>query len=603
MGTLLFFLIQFVAAVHGCGDHDHLVKRATTVPLIPPSRPLEWADLNFIHTTDSHGWLLGHSKTSFPEPNYSGTLGDFASFVAHMKQTALEKDVDLLLVDSGDLHDGTGLTDAFPPGSVDGHDALQYVKEIDYDVMAIGNHELYLYNVTLDMHTTFAPALKGRYLTSNVNITYVDEHGNVVNTPVGNRFTKFKTRKGRNVTALGVLFHFTGNDTNTTVQTVADMVKESWFIEAIREEPDFFLLAGHMDLVDNDWVLVSNAIRAIHPHTAILVFGGHSHIRNCLQLDPRSVSFQSGRYMETVGWMSANIGPKGSDKNITFSRRYLDPNRVTYEYHTGRHGATFDTPQGKTITAGLQAIAIKYDINHVYGTAPQDYTFSRAPFGSNGSLLTLLGEQVAPVALAINNSRALIPNIIIINTGSQRFDIYKGPFTTNDQYTLSPHLNGFMYIPSVPFSIAKLVYPTLNEQGELRRRELDELRYAQGDVDKEFRDWLADMDILHGGEQKREANNLTLGYVTKDSCPGVGDDIPHAPLASFPVPAFTASKYPDVSDDTLIDLVFDDNLEEQLIALMNSLQDEETYTVGSNAYYSPILVNSIWEVFAAAAWN
>jgi hypothetical protein len=62
------------------------------------------------------------------------------------------------------------------------------------------------------------------------------------------RFAKFKTRKwvtchplatmtgnsthhssrGRKVTSLGVLFDFTGNDHNTTVQKVEDMVKEAW---------------------------------------------------------------------------------------------------------------------------------------------------------------------------------------------------------------------------------------------------------------------------------------------------------------------------------------------------------------------------------------
>lgn len=42
------------------------------------------------------------------------------------------------------------------------------------------------------------------------------------------RFTKFTTRKGRKVTSFGVLFDFTGNDDNTTVQKVEDMVKESW---------------------------------------------------------------------------------------------------------------------------------------------------------------------------------------------------------------------------------------------------------------------------------------------------------------------------------------------------------------------------------------
>ena len=34
--------------------------------------------------------------------------------------------------------------------------------------------------------------------------------------------------RGRKVTSLGVLFDFTGNDVNTTVQKVEDMVKESW---------------------------------------------------------------------------------------------------------------------------------------------------------------------------------------------------------------------------------------------------------------------------------------------------------------------------------------------------------------------------------------
>ena len=52
--------------------------------------------------------------------------------------------------------------------------------------------------------------------------------------------------RGRKVTALGVLYDFTGNDKNTTVQKVANMVKEKWFADAIKEEPDFFLLAGYV---------------------------------------------------------------------------------------------------------------------------------------------------------------------------------------------------------------------------------------------------------------------------------------------------------------------------------------------------------------------
>jgi hypothetical protein len=69
----------------------------------------------------------------------------------------------------------------------------------------------------------------------------------------------------KKITALGVMFEFTGGNANTTVQKVGAMVNETWvslqvgllvemptndahyqFKEAIKEEPDLFLLAGHM---------------------------------------------------------------------------------------------------------------------------------------------------------------------------------------------------------------------------------------------------------------------------------------------------------------------------------------------------------------------
>lgn len=45
------------------------------------------------------------------------------------------------------------------------------------------------------MHQNFVPAYKGRYLSSNVNITYTADDGTVIDTPVGERFTKFKTEQ------------------------------------------------------------------------------------------------------------------------------------------------------------------------------------------------------------------------------------------------------------------------------------------------------------------------------------------------------------------------------------------------------------------------
>ena len=65
-----------------------------------PRAPLEWGQLNFLHTTDTHGWLEGHLK----EQNYGADWGDFVTFTRRMKQKAANLGVDLLIVDSGTMH-------------------------------------------------------------------------------------------------------------------------------------------------------------------------------------------------------------------------------------------------------------------------------------------------------------------------------------------------------------------------------------------------------------------------------------------------------------------------------------------------------------------
>jgi hypothetical protein len=108
--------------------------------------------------------------------------------------------------------------------------------------------------------------------------------------------------------------------------------------------------------------------------------------------------------------------PKKHDspsKNLTFTRRYLDPNRVTYEYHAGVKDSKFDTSLGQKITQGLLALAKKFDLSYTYGTAPRDYTLSQSPYPSEGSLLSLFIGNATPTALAINNTRANIPALYI----------------------------------------------------------------------------------------------------------------------------------------------------------------------------------------------
>lgn len=99
-----------------------------------------------------------------------------------------------------------------------------------------------------------------------------------------------------------------------------------------------------------------------------------------------------------------------------------------------------------------------------------------------------------------------------------RFDIYSGPFTKNDQLTASPFTDAFLFIPNVPAGVANRVFASLNGAGADERRSLnerDEILYGRGNVDREFRRWLEEMDRRSSAEN-RAARNLTLGYVTQD---------------------------------------------------------------------------------------
>ncbi|CAE6516238.1 unnamed protein product [Rhizoctonia solani] len=597
-----------VLACGGHGDHAHPPVRRMQPGATPstawPTVPLEWGNINFLHTTDTHGWLLGHLHASPPEPNYSGDFGDFASFVEHMRSEADKKGVDLLVVDSGDLHDGNGLSDGFPVGGVNGQKSNQFLSALPYDVMAIGNHELYQYSVSYDMHANFAPRLNGRYLSSNVNITVQDERGNSVSKPLGSRFAKFTTKQKKKITAFGVLFEFTGGNTNTTVQKVAAMVSETWFQEAIQEEPDLFLLVGHMPVQKDKWPIVFDAIRAVHPKTPIVIFGGHTHVRDCVQLDNRSMSLMSGQYMETVGWMSANLdGVKNSTKPIQFSRRYLDANRNTYQFHTKQSG--FDTAKGKKITKAMSQVAKYWDLTQVWGQAPQDYYFDRVEYPNNSSLLNLVAEQVFPAALAAANpERAKLPHTTIIDTGSQRFDVYSGPFTRNDQYIVSPYSNVIVYM-TVPAGIAKQIVGQLNGGTTRKRSEEDLEDYARGEIMARFGEWKREQYKAH--YNTRRDRGLTLGYATTDSCPGVGDDILHEPVASYAIPKYISLPFPsDIADDTLVDAIFFDFYQNKVISIVNSHggggKNYTTDDVKGWGVDKPLVTSAIYEPFVKGAW-
>ncbi|BGP19123.1 hypothetical protein JCM10213_005636 [Rhodosporidiobolus nylandii] len=622
---------------------DPLQQPDSSSPVDWPYRSLPWGDVNILSTTDTHGWLLGHQRN---EPSFSGDWGDLYSFVQRMKEEARRRGVDLLLVDSGDRVDGNGLVDAEPAPNPKGFTALEIFSKMPYDVVTTGNHELYKDPVATYVSSVLSRKYGPAWVVSNVNLASTDPDTNLTTSrPMGNRYRKFTTEQGRRVTAFGPLFAFKAHGKASTVQKPSEMVKEQWFVDAAGEKPDFFLLAGHMSLriePDSEWSILVKTLRELHPTTPVLVFGGHHHIRDCVQEDEYSMSLAAGRYMETVGFMSVSNLNSASSPPV-FKHRYLDQNRHTYAYHAG---ADFDTDDGRNITRWLGDTAKAFNLTESFGRAPQDYFLHRYPPTSPHSIFHLLTTKVLPLLIR-REDRPQKP-YTLLNTGSIRFDVFKGEFTRNDQWIILPFTNNFLYIPSVPLPLARKLLHYLNlvgEHGLLPSQSPHEEEYlsllspsassdsvtaatASGGLispdaiaaahaaasEHRYRRSLVHSTSLapslSGGRWKMKPP--TEGYVTLDACGGadrgdqLGDDTFHRPTRTARQPIFVGTELPE--EQETVDVVFFDFIQPDILSALNVLSASNSsakhYTPADvERYVDWVSANTLMEEYAKREWQ
>ncbi|OAQ95111.1 ser/thr protein phosphatase family [Purpureocillium lilacinum] len=600
LGVVAAGLVALAApGVVGCGEdscygptnkveHVRQVKRMQ--PGAPgaaygPKGPLEWGQVNFLHTTDTHGWLEGHLK----EQNYGADWGDFVTFSRRMKQTAGNMGVDLLIVDTGDLHDGNGVSDATTP---DGTKSMPIFTEIDYDLLTIGNHELYVSEVAYQMFNEYARKWGDKYVTSNVKVlnqtTGKYEY-------VGATHRYFTTPKGLRVMAFGVLFDFTGNSNASQVLKAKDMVKESWFTEALasKKPVDMFVLFGHNPVRQTDYAstfqIVFDAIRGVHAKTPVQIFGGHSHIRDFSVYDDSSVAIESGRYCETLGWMSmsgfdsSNSGFKGvknphgvknpsrpaktgSKSPFVYSRRYLDWNRKTFVYHSKVDEDKFDYHSGERVTGDIGKVRDELKLGDVYGCAPQDWCMSCAPFTDKKNIFPGV-IYPAVSAIVLNKTRADKSRIILGNTGAIRFDLHKGPFTYDDNFIVAPFRDVFLYIPDVPFDKASKVIDQLNK-GPVSKRDLVSMPVPQDECTDPTLGYMSRRDLRETRGVVRRQETVVPGYVTKDDWGTDGDDTEHSEIPNYSIPPYweaRASFPKDGSNPDKVDLIFFDFIETNVL--------------------------------------
>ncbi|KAL2862292.1 Ser/Thr protein phosphatase family protein [Aspergillus lucknowensis] len=504
-----------------------------------PWRPLPWGKVNFIHTTDTHGWLDGHANV----PSWGGDWGDLVSFVKHMQDKAFQKKVDLLLVDSGDFHDGGGLSDSTSPkGAVS--DSI--FENIDYDLVTVGNHGVRTGEEALNIHRNLSRIYGERFLTSNMDVR-VDGKLEAI----GNRYRAFQTRNGLRIVAFGVTTEDSLRDkTNTEWYSAEQMFGEKWFEEAMKVEADLYVIVGHaptyspcLDLKqDNPLVCLRDRIRN-STTKPIQIFGGHAHHRNFTCYDETSSGIESGKYGDTVGWVALADVPSPTwtgtkdalpnpkpENNCTatatyrLDRRYLDWNRLTFAYHTvGLEAdnvsvpATFDTPLGRKVTDDISKARHQLNLTYYLGCAKEDYCYNCKGVGEDGNIYEVLKDALSDVV--VNKERATVPRVVWANEGTIRDNIYQGPFYLGDAYAIVPFPNTFEYIPNMPCACFEKM---------VKKLDLNATVSCPSGQDCPSVD---DAPATHLELRSlREDKNASPGYTTHDGLGDDGDDTLHSKI-------------------------------------------------------------------------
>jgi hypothetical protein len=454
------------------------------------------------------------------------------------------------------------------------------------------------------------PAYRDSYLASNLDI--IDPERGTTG-PLAQRFKKFETKNQKlRVLAFGFLFDFNGNDNNTIVQPVEETVKERWFHDALSDrDVDLIVVIGHVGIRMNEFKVVYKAIRDAQWDTPLAFFGGHVHVRDFATYDKNAAAIASGRYLETVGSLSIDginkketpaappaLMASASKAQVKFARRYIDNNLVSYHHHSGTNKTNFDTPAGRNVTRHIAKARRALRLDRRLGCAPETLYVNRAPYPSNASLFSWLADRVLPAELARAPRAAKEGRkaLAVTNTGAVRFDVFKGPFTTDTGLIVSPFTSGFKFVADVPARVALRVLALLNSKGPMMDGSGTEAlpgcmmeppeQMAPGGLGERLRParpmafagarvagWQAPM-MGGAGDEK-----LRPGYTTVDDYGEDGDDTEHERIEFFNVPncvqAPIGFAIPDAGDlipeDEVVDLVYNEFVEPWILLALEYL--------------------------------
>lgn len=398
---------------------------------------LPFGDINVVVLTDVHSWVAGHSSTH--EPHLDANYGHVLSFYRHiqdlLRSPEHKRHNNLFFVMNGDFMDGTGLT-TDPPNEL-----IPILEHMPWDAVNIGNHELYM-NSTVEAIVKkpggFADWWGGRYLTSNVVLRQNGE-------PLGRRYTIMHGGDGTTkVIVFGFLYDMPDAVTMVKVEEVEQVIVSKWFRSALVDEKfDAILVLAHMHFQDEIVQVILEGIReVVGVKVPVQFITGHSHIRAYdNSTDMCSTSFEAGRYLDTVGFVSFS-----RDSSCEFNHVFVDGNIDSLRKAVDVE--TLNTDDGQALSSYIVEAQERMGLLEVVGCAPEHYSYKWNMTKHSNSFWRIYLDEIVPKSKLFQNGQSSYRKALLQDTGAFRYDMFEGVQTVNDVLVLSPFNDTFYLVGS-----------------------------------------------------------------------------------------------------------------------------------------------------------
>eukprot|EP00770_Monocercomonoides_exilis_P009699 MONOS_9651.1-p1 / transcript=MONOS_9651.1 / gene=MONOS_9651 / organism=Monocercomonoides_exilis_PA203 / gene_product=5' nucleotidase family protein / transcript_product=5' nucleotidase family protein / location=Mono_scaffold00406:16251-20821(+) / protein_length=884 / sequence_SO=supercontig / SO=protein_coding / is_pseudo=false len=391
--------------------------------------------------------------------SWRADLGDIESFVEHKKLGAGPNEY-VFFFDTGDLSQGTGLSDASP---IQGEFVFETIKRMSYDGLSIGNHELSSESCIDHIVDDFAPFFNGKYLGWNVK--HVDVNRKITDKY---RFIELPNNQGKILVA-GFVYNMPSSAKNVIVTKIESILTdEEW--EEIANEKDIVLMvmlchiATDADELTNLDEFLSGKFKDIPK----VYLTGHSHMKRDRAMKDGMLAVESGCYGENLGIVEVSIPKKpaaeeGKDDSfaeaneVSMAHRWVDWDEEQLRSELGMKGS-FLTEKGYQIKQAMKAKAEEYELFGVLGCSEMALTDNAEPKEGERSIYDFMIGDVLPTITNFRQKQdrhegTTPKNFFFIGMYTLRAPIYKDVFITDDVFCIDPFNNTWSVIPDVPGSL------------------------------------------------------------------------------------------------------------------------------------------------------